>query len=91
MIIHLHQVFLARDDIIHEIKKITAMAYMEFDGKNVKGNYINPIFENESNAMKELKMFLMKIKESVYAIKNMRTSDGYMDKVRRVNSMKVNF
>ena len=77
--------------LIEDIKKVAFSVFNKFDGRNVLESEIKLYFANESEINQNLSTFLRNIKTKVESVRNKKSSEGYIDMIKAVNSMKLFF
>ncbi|MFH1398605.1 MAG: hypothetical protein ABIG95_00665 [Candidatus Woesearchaeota archaeon] len=77
--------------IFLEIKTMENSAYKEFDGETLTANSLKIIFQNEKSARKALEVFFIELIGRIAMVKNIKIAEGYMDAIRCVRSMRLEF
>ena len=57
----------------------------------VADNYVNIIIKDEDNVIKELSAFILKVGTKINEIKEKEVAEGYLDVIRELKNLKVEF
>ncbi len=77
--------------VIEEICKLVKNTSNRFDGNTVLGKDIKLMFERKDDIVKKLANFLRDAHLKVESVRNKKSSEGYLDMIRRITSMKLSF
>ena len=74
-----------------EIKTMENSTYQKFDGESFLENQLKIVFEDEKKIVKQLNQFFTELSTRVQAVKNITVAEGYIDAIRKVRSMRLEF
>ena len=76
-------------DLIVEIRKKVKDISKRPASEDVLDNIVNVRVENEEEVIKKISMFLAKLSDKVNEVKNLTSSDNYLNSISLVKSMKL--
>ena len=54
-------------------------------------NFVNIVVKNEDEVIKEIARFILKVGAKIEEIKSKNVAEGYLDRIRQLKSLKVDF
>lgn len=79
------------EEIIEEVKKVALNSYRRFEGGYIKEIKANFMITKETETRARLTKFVRDTGILIETIKNKKSSDGYIELIKKINSMKINF
>jgi len=76
-------------DLIVEIRRKVKEVNKKHISEEVLDNIVNVRVEQEEEIMKKISMFLAKLSDKVNEVKNLTSSDNYLNSISLVKSMKL--
>lgn len=78
--------------ILAELRKMERNIHKSGEADRlIVDNLINIVVKNENETIKEIAMFIQKIGIKIEEIKSKNAAEGYLDKIRQLKSLKVEF
>jgi len=82
----------AADNILIGIRKMEKSIHKNGDNKeSIVDNFVNIIITDEDSVLKEITNFIQKAKNRIDEIKSKNVAEGYLDMVRELKNLKVEF
>jgi len=80
------------ENILIDLRKMEKSINEPYDNSEyIVDNYVNIVIKNEELLINEISNFIKKAKIKVDDIKNKNVADGYLDLVRELKNLKVEF
>tara|TARA_B100000315_G_C14330446_1_gene475002 strand:- start:215 stop:607 length:393 start_codon:yes stop_codon:yes gene_type:complete len=82
----------AAESILADLRKMEKSIHKPNGDKElVVDNFVNIIVKNEDNTIKEASEFIQKIKNKIDEIKSKNVAEGYLDIIRELKGLKIEF
>ena len=82
----------AAEDILMDLRKLEKNIHRNSENKElIVENYVNIIIKDEDNLVKEISGFIQKVKNKIDEIKQKDVAEGYLDIIRELKNLKVEF
>ena len=82
----------AAEDILMDLRKLEKNIHKNNENKElIVENYVNIIIKDEDNLVKEISVFIQKVKNKIDEIKQKDVAEGYLDIIRELKNLKVEF
>jgi hypothetical protein len=82
----------AAEDIFTDLRKLEKNIHKSNDNKElIVDSCVNIVIKNEDNLIKEISEFIQKIKNKIDGIKQKNVAEGYLDMIRELKNLKVEF
>jgi len=82
----------AADSILIGIRKMEKIIHKNGENKeSIVDNFVNIIITDEDSVLTEISDFIQKAKDRIDDIKNKNVAEGYLDMVRELKNLKVEF
>ena len=82
----------AAEDILMDLRKLEKNIHKNSENKElIVENYVNIIIKDEDNLVKEISGFIQKVKNKIDEIKQKDVAEGYLDIIRELKNLKVEF
>ena len=78
--------------VLADLRKMERNIHKNSEADNpIVDNLINIVVKNENETIKEIARFIQKIGIKIGEIKSKNEAEGYLDKIRQLKSLKVDF
>ena len=82
----------AAEDVLMDLRKLEKNIHKNSENKElIVENYVNIIIKDEDNLVKEISGFIQKVKNKIDEIKQKDVAEGYLDIIRELKNLKVDF
>jgi hypothetical protein len=81
----------AADDLILEFRKMEKKIHGGSQEGFLVDNMVNVVVKEEDKLLREIPQFLGKVKAKLEDIRNKQVADGYLDRIRDIKSLKIEF
>ena len=81
----------AAEEILTDLKKLEKNIHKNSDQEYAVDNFINIVVKEEDMLVKEIPQFIQKVKNHIDKIKSKNVAEGYLDVVRELKSLKIEF
>ncbi|MBU90596.1 hypothetical protein CMO94_03550 [Candidatus Woesearchaeota archaeon] len=82
----------AAESILADLRKMEKSIHKPNGDKElVVDNFVNIVVKNEDNTIKEASEFIQKIKNKIDEIKSKNVAEGYLDIIRELKGLKIEF
>ena len=82
----------AAEDILTDLRKLEKNIHKNSENKElIVDNYVNIVVKNEEKLVREISDFIQKAKIKMDEIKQKNVADGYLDMIRDLKNLKVDF
>ena len=82
----------AAEDILMDLRKLEKNIHKNNENKElIVENYVNIIIKDEDNLVKEISGFIQKVKNKIDEIKQKDVAEGYLDIIRDLKNLKIEF
>ena len=80
------------ENILADLKKMEKNIHKNSEARNsIVENLINIVVKNENETIKEIARFIQEVEARMEEIKNKNVAEGYLDRIRQLKSLKVDF
>ena len=78
--------------ILADLKKMEKNIHKNSEARNsIVENLVNIVVKNENETIKEIARFIQKVEARMEEIKSKNVAEGYLDMIRQLKSLKVDF
>ena len=82
----------AAESILADLRKMEKNIHKIDENKElIVENYVNIVIKNEDYLIKEISEFIQKIKSKIDEIKQKNVAEGYLDIIRELKNLKIDF
>lgn len=82
----------AAESILADLRKMEKNIHKSDENKElIVENYVNIVIKNEDYLIKEISEFIQKIKNKIDEIKQKDVAEGYLDMIRGLKNLKIDF
>tara|TARA_B100001964_G_C14244236_1_gene606578 strand:+ start:1290 stop:1685 length:396 start_codon:yes stop_codon:yes gene_type:complete len=82
----------AAEDILTDLRKLEKNIHKNGENKElIVDNYVNIVIKGEEKLIKEISEFIQKAKAKMDEIKQKDVAEGYLDMIRELKNLKVDF
>ena len=82
----------AAEDILAYLRKMEKNIHKSDENRElIVDNYVNIVIKNEDSIIKEISEFIQKIKSKIDEIKQKDVAEGYLDIIRELKNLKIDF
>ena len=79
------------DSIITELRKMTKEIHKEDKEGTIIDNFVNIVVKNEDELQREISKFIQTVSIKIGEINSKKEADGYLDMIRELKSLKLEF
>lgn len=79
------------ENLIIDIRKLEKDIHKSSSGESIVDNAVNIVVKEEERLLKEIPQFIQKAKNKMDEIKTKNVADGYLDLIRELKDLKVEF
>ena len=82
----------AAEGILMDLRKLEKNIHKSSENEeSVADNFINIVVKEEDRLIKEIPHFIQKVKNQIDKIKSKNIAEGYLDMIRELKSLKIEF
>ena len=82
----------AAENILADLRKMEKNIHKNNEHKeSIIENFLNIVVKDEDNVIKEISEFIQKAKNKIDEIKQKNVAEGYLDMIRELKNLKLNF
>jgi len=82
----------AAEDILMDLRKLEKNIHKNNeDNELIVDNYVNIVIKNEDSLIKEISLFIQNVGNKINEIKQKDVAEGYLDVIRELKNLKVEF
>lgn len=82
----------AAEGILMDLRKLEKNIHKNTNDKElIVDNFVNIVIKNEEGVIKEISEFIQKVKTKIDEIKQKNVADGYLDIIRELKNLKLEF
>ena len=81
----------AAEGILTDLKKLEKNIHKNSDQEYAVDNFLNIVVKEEDRLLKEIPQFIQKAKNQMEKIKSKNVAEGYLDMIRELKSLKIEF
>ena len=82
----------AAEDVLADLRKLEKNIHKNDEDSELSvNNYINIVVKHEDALIKEISQFILKAKNKIDQIKAKTKAEGYLDMIRELKNMKIEF
>ncbi|MBW2976911.1 hypothetical protein KY347_05685 [Candidatus Woesearchaeota archaeon] len=79
------------EDILIGLRKLEKSIHKSAESEIAVDNFVNIVIKEEDNLVKEIAKFVQKAKGKMDKIKGKNTAEGYLDLIRELKNLKLEF
>ena len=80
------------EDILNDLRKLEKTIHKNSENQElIMDNHVNIVIKNEEKLIKEISVFVQKARTKMDEIKQKNVADGYLDLIRELKNLKVEF
>jgi len=80
------------ENILADLRKMEKNIHQgSKNGESIVENFVNIVVKNEDKAIKEIARFIQKVEARMEEIKSKNVAEGYLERIRQLKSLKVDF
>ena len=79
------------EDIIAGLRKLERKLNKNEEEGSIIDNFVNVVFKDEEEAVKEISKFVYKVGREIEKISGKKDAEGYLDIIRTLKSLKLEF
>ena len=80
------------ENILADLRKMEKNIHQGSQNEeSIVENFVNIVVKNEDKAIKEIARFILKVGARMEEIKSKNVAEGYLDRIRQLKSLKVDF
>ena len=79
------------ESILTELRKMTKEIHKDDKEGTIIDNFVNIVVKNEEELQKEISKFIQKVNIKIEEINNKKEAEGYLDMIRELKSLKLEF
>jgi len=82
----------AAEDILMDLRKMEKNIHKDSENRElIVDNYVNIVIKNEDGLIKEISSFIQNVGNKISEIKQKDVAEGYLDVIRELKNLKVEF
>jgi len=82
----------AAEDILMDLRKMEKNIHKDSENRElIVDNYVNIVIKNEDSLIKEISLFIQNVGNKINEIKQKDVADGYLDVIRELKNLEVEF
>jgi len=81
----------AAGNILNDLRKLEKSIHKGNESDFIVDNVVNIVIKEEDKVVKEISQFIQKVKNKMDDITNKNVAEGYLDLVRNLKSLKIEF
>lgn len=80
------------ENILADLRKMEKNIHKNSESDNpIVSNFINIVVKNENETIKEIARFIQRVEARMEEIKSKNVAEGYLESIRQLKSLKVDF